>query len=162
MISVGRLDYLSEGLLIITNDGELARALELPHFKIERAYRVRVFGRTFDDSKLAKLRAGCVMNGRKFGPYVIEVTNRQNTNTWLHMKLYEGKNNEIRRVMRKYSLRVNRLKRVSYGPYSLDKFVPNPNDLQEVPLTSSIRSLMFEYYRKRASDAVHALEEART
>jgi len=56
------------------------------------------------------------------------VTNRQNTNTWLHMKLYEGKNNEIRRVMRKYSLRVNRLKRERYGPYTLE-LIPNPNDL---------------------------------
>lgn len=112
MISVGRLDYLSEGLLIITNDGELARALELPTYKIERAYLVRVFGRTFNDQKLQKIRDGCVMAGKKYGPYVVEVTNRQNTNTWLHMKLFEGKNNEIRRVMRKHSLRVNRLKRV--------------------------------------------------
>ena len=112
VISVGRLDYLSEGLLIITNDGELARAMELPTYKIERSYSVRVFGRTFDDQKLAKIRAGCIMNNRKYGPYVVEVTNRQNTNTWLHMKLFEGKNNEIRKVMRKYSLRVNRLKRV--------------------------------------------------
>lgn len=161
MISVGRLDYLSEGLLIITNDGELARALELPHFKIERAYRVRVFGRTFDDQKLAKLRAGCTMSGRKFGPYIIEVSSRQNTNTWLHMKLFEGKNNEIRRVMRKQSLRVNRLKRIRYGPYSLDQYVPNPNDLQEVKMTSEIRSLLYEYYKQRAVDATHALEEAK-
>ena len=71
MISVGRLDYLSEGLLILTNDGEIARAMELPTFKIERAYKVRVFGRTFDDVKLGKIRAGCVMNGRRFGPYVV-------------------------------------------------------------------------------------------
>lgn len=81
----------------------------MPHYSIERAYRVRVFGRMFDDIKLGKLRNGCTMGGRKFGPYHIEVENRQNTNTWLHMKLYEGKNNEIRRVMRKQSLRVNRL-----------------------------------------------------
>lgn len=64
VISVGRLDYLSEGLLIITNDGELARALEMPTHRIERAYSVRVFGRTFDDTKLARLRRGCVMSGR--------------------------------------------------------------------------------------------------
>ena len=71
------------------------------------------------------------MNGVQYGPYTCEVSNRQNTNTWLHMKLFQGKNNEIRRVMRKYSLRVNRLKRITYGPYSLE-LVPNPNDLQEV------------------------------
>ena len=73
MISVGRLDYLSEGLLIITNDGELARALELPTYKIERSYHVRVFGRTFNDQKLAKLRKGYMMNGRQFGPYIVSI-----------------------------------------------------------------------------------------
>jgi 23S rRNA pseudouridine2605 synthase len=89
---------------------------------------VRVFGRTFDEKKLSQIRAGCVMAGKQYGPYVVEITNRQNTNTWLHMKLFEGKNNEIRRVMRKHSLRVNRLKRVQYGPYTL-QHIPNPNDL---------------------------------
>ena len=109
VISVGRLDYLSEGLMIITNDGELARALEMPNYSVERAYRVRVFGRMFDEVKLQKLRQGVTINGKKYGPFVIEVEKRQNTNTWLHIKMYEGKNNEIRRIMRKFSLRVNRL-----------------------------------------------------
>lgn len=95
--------------MIITNDGELARALEMPNNSVERQYRVRVFGRMFDEHKLSQLRRGVVMNGRKYGPYVIEVEKRQNTNTWLHIKMYEGKNNEIRRLMRKFSLRVNRL-----------------------------------------------------
>jgi len=109
LISVGRLDFLSEGLLIITNDGELARALEMPHYSVERQYRVRIFGRMFNDVTLQKIRNGVVMSGRKYGPCTVEIENRQNTNTWLNMKLYEGKNNEIRRVMRKFSLRVNRL-----------------------------------------------------
>lgn len=128
VISVGRLDFLSEGLLIITNDGELARAMEMPHYAIERQYRVRVFGRMFSDIKLKQLRAGVTMNGRQYGPYAIEVENRQNTNTWLNMKLYEGKNNEIRRVMRKFSLRVNRLQRIRYGPYTLGG-IPETGDL---------------------------------
>ena len=72
------------------------------------------------------------------------------------MKLYEGKNNEIRRVMRKYSLRVNRLKRVKYGPYSLD-LVPNPNDLQEVRITPEIRKLMYNYYNTRTIEAQHMI-----
>lgn len=109
VISVGRLDFLSEGLLIITNDGELARALEMPHYAVERQYRVRVFGRMFNEEKLRALRHGVTMNGQRYGPYIVDVENRQNTNTWLNMKLYSGKNNEIRRVMRKLSLRVNRL-----------------------------------------------------
>ena len=158
VISVGRLDYLSEGLLLVTNDGELARALELPSYRIERAYKVRVFGRTFDDTKLAKIRAGCVMGGRQYGPYHTEVTSRQTTNTWLHMKLYEGKNNEIRRIMRKHSLRVNRLKRVTYGPYSLE-LVPNPNDLQEVRLSPALHKLMYQYYQHRALAAADRINE---
>lgn len=158
VISVGRLDYLSEGLILVTNDGELARALELPSYRIERAYKVRVFGRTFDDTKLAKIRAGCVMGGRQYGPYHTEVVTRQNTNTWLHMKLYEGKNNEIRRIMRKYSLRVNRLKRVTYGPYGLE-LVPNPNDLQEVRLSPEIYKLMYQYYQHRALAATDKISE---
>mmetsp|Transcript_19742 Transcript_19742/g.14190 ORF Transcript_19742/g.14190 Transcript_19742/m.14190 type:complete len:151 (+) Transcript_19742:630-1082(+) len=76
VISVGRLDYLSEGLLIITNDGDLARALEMPNHRVERSYRVRVFGRMFDDEKLKKIRQGFRMNGRQFGPYIVEVENR--------------------------------------------------------------------------------------
>ena len=64
------------------------------------------------------------------------------------MKLYEGKNNEIRRVMRKMSLRVNRLQRVQYGPYTLGQ-VPEPNDLREVPIVASIRRIMYQYYRSR-------------
>jgi 23S rRNA pseudouridine2605 synthase len=99
VISVGRLDYLSEGLMIITNDGDLARALEMPSYRVERSYRVRVFGRMFNEDKLAKIRSGMIINGVKYGPYITELEKRQNTNTWLHMKLYEGKNNEIRRVM---------------------------------------------------------------
>ena len=62
--------------MMITNDGELARALEMPNYSVERAYRVRVFGRMFDEHKLKQLRKGVVMNGRKYGPYVIEVENR--------------------------------------------------------------------------------------
>ena len=133
---------------MITNDGELARALEMPNYSVERAYRVRVFGRMFDDAKLNQLRKGVMMNGRKYGPYVIEVEKRQNTNTWLHIKMYEGKNNEIRRVMRKFSLRVNRLQRVRYGPYTIGR-VPEVNSMTEVPVVSSIRRIMFQYYKDR-------------
>ena len=90
------------------------------------------------------------MNGRVYGPYVTEIEKRQNTNTWLHMKLFEGKNNEIRRVMRKFSLRVNRLQRVRYGPYTLGE-VPSPNDLQEVPVLAPIERIMYKYLKDRVS-----------
>jgi len=160
IISVGRLDFLSEGLLILTNDGDLSRALELPSYRLERSYRVRVFGRMFNEEKLKMIRSGMVMNGLKYGPYICEVEKRQNTNTWLHMKLYEGKNNEIRRVMRKLSLRVNRLIRTKYGPYTLG-LVPEPNDLVEVTVTQEIRSILYRYYKSRTSEATRTLEEAK-
>lgn len=122
--------------------------MELPSYRLERAYRVRVFGRMFDEDKLKKIRQGTTINGIKYGPYICEVEKRQNTNTWLHMKLYEGKNNEIRRVMRKLSLRVNRLQRVKYGPYTIG-MVPEPNDLVEVSVSEEIRKLMYRYYKSR-------------
>ena len=77
------------------------------------------------------------------------------------MKLWTGKNNEIRKVMRKYSLRVGRLKRVSYGPYTLEKYVPNPNDLQEVRMTNEIKKLMYEYYKTRALEATNKIQESK-
>lgn len=98
------------------------------------------------------------IGGVKYGPFITEVEKRQNTNTWLHMKLYEGKNNEIRLVMRKLSLRVNRLQRVSYGPYTLG-MVPNPNDLVEVSVSDEIRRLLYRYYKSRAKEATRTLEE---
>jgi 23S rRNA pseudouridine2605 synthase len=73
IISVGRLDFLSEGLLILTNDGDLSRALELPSYRLERSYRVRVFGRMFNEEKLKMIRSGMVMNGLKYRPYICEV-----------------------------------------------------------------------------------------
>ena len=145
--------------MVITNDGDLARALELPSYRLERSYRVRVFGRMFNEEKLQKIRQGMVMNGRKYGPYICEVENRQNTNTWLHMKLYEGKNNEIRRVMRKLSLRVNRLIRTTYGPYTLG-LVPQANDLVEVSVSEEIRRLMYRYYKSRTAEAKRTVDEA--
>lgn len=113
----------------------------------------------FSEEKLKQIRAGMTISGRKYGPYLCEVEKRQNTNTWLHMKLYEGKNNEIRRVMRALSLRTNRLIRVQYGPYTLG-LVPEPNDLAEVSVTDEIRRLLYRYYKSRAREATRTLEEA--
>ena len=98
------------------------------------------------------------MNGKRYGPYIIDVEKRQNTNTWLHIKMYEGKNNEIRRLMRKFSLRVNRLQRVRYGPYTIGR-VPEPNDLQEVPMVSSLKRIMLQYYKDRTKEAGTVLRE---
>ena len=158
IIAVGRLDFLSEGLIILTNDGDLARALELPSSQVERTYRVRVFGRMFNEDKLDRIRRGFKIKGRQYGPYITEIIKRQTSNTWLHMKLYEGKNNEIRRVMRKFSLRVNRLIRQSYGPYTLG-LIPNPNDLAEVRMHRSLKRLLNKYYKEKAIESQERLRK---
>jgi 23S rRNA pseudouridine2605 synthase len=136
---------MSEGLLIITNDGLLARVLELPKFKIARSYNVRVYGSNVDEKNLDRLRQGVNIAGVEYGPYPIEVLGRNHKNSWLRMKLFDGKNNEIRRVMERHQLRVSRLLRTTYGPYNLHDFVPKPLDITEVSLTQNLKALVKEY-----------------
>lgn len=118
VISIGRLDITSEGLLLLTNAGELARKLELPATGWRRRYRVRVHGR-IDDAALAKLKKGVTVDGVRYGPIEAEIERRQGTNTWIKVSLSEGKNREIRRVMEHLGLSVTRLIRVAYGPFQL-------------------------------------------
>jgi 23S rRNA pseudouridine2605 synthase len=118
VLSVGRLDLNSEGLLLLTNDGEIKRKLELPSTGWSRKYRVRVNGRPKDES-FAPLRAGLVDEGERFQPMVVELDRQQGANAWLTVTLREGKNREIRRAMEAIGLRVNRLIRVGYGPFQL-------------------------------------------
>jgi len=118
VISVGRLDLTSEGLLLLTNDGALSRQLELPATGWLRRYRVRVHGGV-DPAKLARLAEGMVVDGVKFGPIEAVVDSKQRANTWLSVSLREGKNREIRRVMDALLLPVTRLIRVAYGPFQL-------------------------------------------
>jgi 23S rRNA pseudouridine2605 synthase len=118
VISVGRLDITSEGLLLLTNDGALSRQLELPSTGWLRRYRVRVHGGV-DPKKLTRLAEGMVVDGVKFGPIEASVDSVQRANTWLSVSLREGKNREIRRVMDALLLPVTRLIRVAYGPFQL-------------------------------------------
>ncbi len=118
VISVGRLDITSEGLLLLTNDGALSRQLELPSTGWLRRYRVRVHGGV-DPKKLVRLAEGMVVDGVKFGPIEASVDSVQRANTWLSVSLREGKNREIRRVMDALLLPVTRLIRVAYGPFQL-------------------------------------------
>jgi 23S rRNA pseudouridine2605 synthase len=118
VISVGRLDLTSEGLLLLTNDGALARQLELPATGWLRRYRVRVHGGVAPD-KLKRLADGMVVDGVKYGPIEAHIDSVQRSNTWLSMSLREGKNREIRRVMQALELPVTRLIRVAYGPFQL-------------------------------------------
>jgi 23S rRNA pseudouridine2605 synthase len=118
VISVGRLDLTSEGLLLLTNDGALSRQLELPSTGWLRRYRVRVHGGVNPD-KLLRLADGMTVDGTKFGPIEAHIDSIQRANTWLSVSLREGKNREIRRVMDALLLPVTRLIRVAYGPFQL-------------------------------------------
>lgn len=120
VVSVGRLDLNSEGLLLLTNDGALARHLELPATGWRRRYRVRVMGTVKADA-LAKLKDGITIDGVKYGPVeaVMEKGAQAAANTWLTVTLREGKNREIRRIMEHLDLQVSRLIRMSFGPFML-------------------------------------------
>ncbi len=118
LVSVGRLDLNSEGLLLLTNDGALARRLELPANGWIRRYRVRVHG-TVDERALAALAKGVTVEGTPFGPIEAGLDSRAGSNAWLTVALKEGRNREIRRVMAHLGLAVTRLIRTAYGPFQL-------------------------------------------
>lgn len=118
VISVGRLDLTSEGLLLLTNDGGLARWLELPATGWIRRYRVRVHG-AVDPAALAALARGTTIEGVRYGPIEAGLDQRKGENAWLSVALREGRNREIRKVMAALGLAVTRLIRISYGPFQL-------------------------------------------
>jgi len=118
VVSVGRLDLNSEGLLLLTNDGELARKLELPANGWLRRYRVRVNG-FIDERLLASLAQGITVEGVRYGPIEAGLDSRQGANAWLTVAIHEGKNREVRRVMQHLNLNVSRLIRTAYGPFQL-------------------------------------------
>ncbi|MBP2299439.1 pseudouridine synthase [Azospirillum picis] len=130
VVSIGRLDLTTEGLLLLTNDGELARFLELPATGWTRRYRVRVFGEV-DEAQLAGLAKGPTIEGVKYGPIEAVLDRVQGRNAWLTVSLKEGKNREIRKVMEALGLQVNRLIRVAYGPFQLGKL--EEGAVEEVP-----------------------------
>jgi 23S rRNA pseudouridine2605 synthase len=118
VVAVGRLDLSSEGLLLVTNDGELARRLELPSTGWVRRYRIRVHGRVVQED-LEKLATGVEIEGVKYGPVRAALDRQQGANAWLTMALAEGKNREIRRLCAHLGYDVNRLIRTSFGPFQL-------------------------------------------
>lgn len=118
LMPIGRLDMSSEGLLLLTNDGGLKRQLELPKTGWQRRYRVRVHG-DVDENKLASLINGITVEGFDYGPIEASLERVTGKNAWLNVALREGKNREIRRVMEFFGWPVNRLIRVSFGPFHL-------------------------------------------
>ncbi|MCR9151169.1 MAG: rRNA pseudouridine synthase, partial [Rhodobacteraceae bacterium] len=123
VMSVGRLDLNSEGLLLLTNDGGLKRRLEMPATGWLRKYRVRVMGSP-TEAMLAPLRDGITIDGEEFQPMEITIDHQRGANAWLTVGIREGKNREVRRAMAEIGLNVNRLIRVSYGPFRLNDMKP--------------------------------------
>lgn len=122
MITVGRLDYDSEGLLLMTNSGDIKRKMELPNNNWKRIYRVRVYGKINKDIVL-KLRKGLKIKTIQYKPIDAKIDNESNSYTWLTMSLTEGKNREIRNIFEYFGMSVTRLIRVAYGPYKLNNLI---------------------------------------
>ena len=130
LVKVGRLDLDSEGLLLLTNDGELARHLELPATGWVRRYRVRAFG-TVDPKALKALARGVAVAGVRYGPVEASLDRAQGANLWLTVALREGRNREVRRLLEHVGLKVNRLIRTAYGPFQLGELARGA--VEEVP-----------------------------
>lgn len=129
MVSVGRLDLTSEGLLLLTTSGALARRLELPATAWTRRYRVRAYGYA-DDEALARLSKGVKVDDVNYGPVNARVDSRKGDNVWLTVAIKEGKNREVRRVLEPLGLTVNRLIRTGFGPFQLGQL--GSGQVQEV------------------------------
>ena len=138
MMPIGRLDINSEGLLLLTNSGELKRKLELPSSELSRIYRVRVKGYP-KEANLDLLRSGIVIEKEFFRPMKVSVDRQQGANAWLTIELKEGKNREIRRAMGELGMQVNRLIRIEYGPFKLGNL--KRGELVEINNKSMRRSL---------------------
>jgi len=141
LMPVGRLDFLTEGLLLLTNDGELKRQLELPQTGVVRTYRARAFGNV-TQAQLEDLSEGIMIDGVRYGSIDANLERRTGRNCWLEMSLTEGKNREVRRVLEHLGLQVSRLIRTSYGPFTLGGLEPGQVDeIGQVELDEFRRTL---------------------
>jgi 23S rRNA pseudouridine2605 synthase len=131
VLSVGRLDINTEGLLLLTNDGGLARYLEHPAQAVSRTYRIRAYGNV-NEAAIGKLANGVTIDGITYRPVRTTIDRRDTSNCWLTMTLTEGKNREIKILLEHLGLRVTRLIRTGYGPFELGPLPPN--EAEEVPL----------------------------
>ena len=129
LMPVGRLDFMTEGLLLMTNDGELKRALELPKTGVVRHYRARAFG-TVTQAQLESLAEGVTIEGIRYGSINANLERRTGRNCWIELSLTEGKNREVRRVLEHLGLQVSRLIRTAYGPFTAADM--NPGEVDEI------------------------------
>ena len=127
VMPIGRLDFMTEGLLLLTNDGELKRQFELPRTGVVRTYRARAFGNVTQD-QLERLAEGITIEGIHYGSINANLERRTGRNCWIEMSLAEGKNREVRRVLAHLGLQVSRLIRTAYGPLTLERLEPGDAD----------------------------------
>jgi 23S rRNA pseudouridine2605 synthase len=150
VVSIGRLDFNTEGLLLLTNDGELARHMELPANAWLRHYRVRVYG-DVNPARLAALSKGITVSGIHYEPMKVEVEKEkeEGANKWLTISIREGKNREVRKIMEHLDLQVTRLIRVAFGPFPLGKL--SRGGIEEIPRRALHDSLggFFEAQKKK-------------
>lgn len=141
LVPVGRLDFMTEGLLLLTNDGELKRQLELPRTGVVRTYRARAFGHV-TQAQLEKLAEGITVEGIHYGSINANLERRTGRNCWIEMSLTEGKNREVRRVLAHLDLQVSRLIRTAYGPLTLHGLEPgNVDEVGQTELEAFRNSL---------------------
>ena len=132
LMPVGRLDFMTEGLLLLTNDGELKRQLELPRNGVVRTYRARAHGHV-TQAQLERFAEGITIEGVRYGSINANLERRTGSNCWIELSLAEGKNREVRRVLAHLGLQVSRLIRTAYGPMTLQGLAPG--DVDEVSAT---------------------------
>jgi 23S rRNA pseudouridine2605 synthase len=130
LMPVGRLDFMTEGLLLLTNDGELKRRLELPSSAVVRRYRARAFG-DVTQADLDRLAEGLTIDGVRYGSIDANLERRTGRNCWIELSLTEGKNREVRRVLEHLGMQVSRLIRTGYGPF--DAAGLQPGQVEEIP-----------------------------
>jgi len=130
VVSVGRLDFNSEGLLLLTNDGDIARRMEIPASGWTRVYRARLFGKV-TQADLDRLATGITIDGVKYGPVIADLERSKGMYSWATVKLKEGKNREVKRVMERLGLKVARLIRTAYGPFQLGQLAQG--QVEEIP-----------------------------
>ena len=141
VMPVGRLDFMTEGLLLLTNDGELKRKLELPSTAVVRQYRARAFGHV-TQAQLDRLAEGITIEGIHYGSIIANLERRTSRNFWIELSLTEGKNREVRRVLAHLGLQVSRLIRTAYGPLTLQGLEPGDADeVQQAKLDDFRRTL---------------------
>lgn len=141
VMPVGRLDFMTEGLLLLTNDGGLKRQLELPRTGVVRTYRARAFGEVTQE-QLERLAEGTTIDGIRYGSINANLERRTGRNCWIEMSLTEGKNREVRKVLAHFGLQVSRLIRTAYGPFSLEGLGQGEvEEIEEVDLDTFRKSI---------------------